>query len=254
MYQKVTVVSNEQVIPGYMRMVISCPDMAAAAQPGQFMMLKAWEGYAPFLMRPISINFADPKEGTMTFLYKVVGEGTERMAALREGEYMQALGPLGHGFPIPKDAKRVAVIGRGIGIAPLLLLAKWALDQGAEVYAYLSAKSDDQIFDKAEMETMGVTVRSTSDSNVNVTSFLAEDLKTMKFDAAFSCGSKRLMTDMHNLGLQHGFETYVSLEEHMACGIGACKGCVCKTHDKDGSEQYETVCKCGPVFPTERIV
>ena len=118
MYQKVTVVSNEQVIPGYMRMVISCPEMAAAAQCGQFMMLKAWEGYAPFLMRPISINFADAKEGTMTFLYKVVGEGTERMAALKQGEYMQALGPLGHGFPVPADAKRVAVIGRGIGIVP----------------------------------------------------------------------------------------------------------------------------------------
>jgi len=254
MYQNVTVVTNELVIPGYMRMVISCPEMAAAAQCGQFMMLKAWDGNAPFLMRPISINFADPKEGTMTFLYKIVGEGTKLMAALKEGDKMQALGPLGHGFPVSAEAKRVAIIGRGIGIAPLRLLAKTALDCGAEVYAYLSAKSDDQIFDKAELEAMGVVVRSTSDGNVNVTSFLAEDCKTLKFDAAYSCGSKRLMTDMHNLGLQYGFETYVSLEEHMACGIGACKGCVCKTHDKEGKEQYETVCKCGPVFPTERIV
>jgi len=130
MYQNVTVVTNELVIPGYMRMVISCPEMAAAAQCGQFMMLKAWDGNAPFLMRPISINFADPKEGTMTFLYKIVGEGTKLMAALKEGDKMQALGPLGHGFPVSAEAKRVAIIGRGIGIAPLRLLAKTALSQG----------------------------------------------------------------------------------------------------------------------------
>lgn len=254
MYQTVKVVENVELTPGFLRLVLQAKEMAAASEPGQFVMLKAWEGNAPFLMRPISINFADPAEGTLTFLYKVVGEGTKRMAALHSGDHMQVLGPLGHGFPLEKTAKRIAVIGRGIGIAPLRLLARRALDQGAEVYAYLSAKEESQIFDREELEKMGVTVRSTSDASVNVTAFFAEDLKTLPFDAAYSCGSKRLMREMHDLHLRYGFASYVSLEEHMACGIGACKGCVCKTHDENGSEQYETVCKCGPVFPTERIV
>ena len=82
----------------------------------------------------------------------------------------------------------------------------------------------------------------------------SEDLEKLAFDAAYSCGSKRLMGEMHQLHLRCGFESYVSLEEHMACGIGACKGCVCRTRGEDGGERYETVCQCGPVFPTERIV
>ena len=119
MYQRATVVRNEQVIPGYMRMEVRAAEMAAAAQPGQFMMLRAWEGHVPFLPRPISINYADPAAGTLTFLYKVTGEGTERMAALRAGDGIQALGPLGHGFPLPDAQGALALIGRGIGIAPL---------------------------------------------------------------------------------------------------------------------------------------
>ena len=254
MYQTVEAVQTSAISPQYLRLVIRAPEMAQAAQPGQFMMLKAWEGTVPFLMRPISINDADPREGTISFLYKVVGEGTRLMSALKCGDKLQALGPLGHGFPLESGAKRIAVIGRGIGIAPLRLLARRAIEQGTEVYAYLSAKEEGQLFDKQELGEMGVTVRSTCDAKVNVTAFFAEDLEKMPFDAAYSCGSKRLMGEMHQLHLRYGFQSYVSLEEHMACGIGACKGCVCKTHNADGSEQYETVCKCGPVFPTERIV
>lgn len=254
MYQTVEVAETSAISPAYRRIVIRAPEMAGASQPGQFMMLKAWEGTVPFLMRPISINDADTGAGTVSFLYKVVGEGTALMAKLRPGDTMQALGPLGHGFPLPEGGQRIAVIGRGIGIAPLRLLTRRARERGMEVYAYLSAKEELQLFDRAELEALGAVVRTTCDARVNVTQFFAEDLETRSFDAAYSCGSKRLMGEMHRLHLRHGFASYVSLEEHMACGIGACKGCVCRTHNADGSEQYETVCQCGPVFPTERIV
>lgn len=253
MYQTVEAVQTQAISPRYLRLTVRAPEMAEAAQPGQFAMLKAWEGTVPFLMRPISINDADPREGTLSFLYKVVGEGTKRMAALRPGDALQILGPLGHGFPLAPEAKRIALIGRGIGIAPLRLLARRALAQGTEVYAYLSAKEEGQLFDRQELTELGATVRHTCEAGVNVTQFFAGDLETMAFDGAYSCGSKRLMREMHELHLRYGFPSYVSLEEHMACGIGACKGCVCKTHGEDG-ERYETVCQCGPVFPTERIV
>lgn len=254
MYQTVEVARTAAISPQYLRLVIHAPEMARAAQPGQFMMLRAWEGMDPFLMRPISINDADGQAGTVSFLYKVVGAGTALMAKLRVGDTLQVLGPLGHGFPLPAEARRIAVIGRGIGIAPLRLLARRAREQGTEVYAYLSAKEENQLFDREELEALGAVVRTTCDAGVNVTRFFAEDLETLAFDAAYSCGSRRLMGEMHRLHLEHGFASYVSLEEHMACGIGACKGCVCKTHDADGSQRYETVCQCGPVFPTERIV
>lgn len=254
MYQTVKVAETSAISPQYRRIVIQSPEMAQASQPGQFMMLKAWEGTVPFLMRPISINDADPAAGTVSFLYKVVGEGTALMAKLQKGDSLQALGPFGHGFPLAAGAKRIAVIGRGIGIAPLRLLARRAVEQGTEVYAYLSAKEEEQLFDRRELEDLGVILRTTCDARVNVTAFFGEDLEKLAFDAAYSCGSKRLMGEMHQLHLRHGFESYVSLEEHMACGIGACKGCVCRTRGEDGGERYETVCQCGPVFPTERIV
>ena len=94
-----------------MRLRVQASEMAAQTQPGQFYMLKAWEGNVPFLMRPISVNSADQNAGTITFLYKVVGEGTKLLAALQAGDALWALGPLGHGFPVPEGAKRVAVIG-----------------------------------------------------------------------------------------------------------------------------------------------
>ena len=254
MYQTVEVAQAAAISPQYRRLVIRAPEMAGATQPGQFMMLRAWKGTVPFLMRPISVNDVDTRAGTVSFLYKVVGEGTALMAELRPGDTMQVLGPLGHGFPLPAGAERIAVIGRGIGIAPLRLLARRAREQGTGVCAYLSAKEELQLFDRAELEELGAAVRTTCDAAVNVTEFFARDLETLSFDAAYSCGSKRLMREMHQLHLRYGFASYVSLEEHMACGIGACKGCVCKTHDADGSQRYETVCQCGPVFPTERIV
>jgi len=253
-YQKMTVLSNDLVVPGYYRMVLNAGNAAKESEAGQFVMMKSWTGVEPFLMRPISINSADKENGTMTFLYKVVGKGTELLSQAAAGSDVQVLGPVGHGFPLKPEMKRIAIIGRGIGIAPILYLAEEAVRRGMEVYAYLSAKTDDQLFCKKEMEAIGVKVRTSTSADCMVTDLLAEDLKTLKFDAGFSCGSKRLMGQLHRYGKEYGFETYVSLEERMGCGIGACKGCIVATHDADGKQIYETVCQCGPVFPTERIV
>ena len=136
-----------------MRLRVQASEMAAQTQPGQFYMLKAWEGNVPFLMRPISVNSADQNAGTITFLYKVVGEGTKLLAALQVGDALWALGPLGHGFPVPEGAKRVAVIGRGIGIAPTRYLIETCIRRGVEVYAYLSGKREEEIFDRVYFDS-----------------------------------------------------------------------------------------------------
>lgn len=242
------------VCPGVMCLVLDAPDMARAAEPGQFAMLKNWEGPDPFLMRPISINSFDREAGTLTFLYKLVGRGTKLLAKAQPGDKVEVIAPEGRGFPVGKDFKRVAVIGRGIGIAPLRGLVEQYRAQGTEVYAYLSAKNDDFLFHRDLFTSLGVVVRNTTDPNVNITDAFAKDLETLAFDAAFSCGSKRLGKDMKRLHRQYGFAAYISLEEHMACGIGACKGCVCKHYDEDGTETYKRVCKDGPVFDVERVV
>ena len=254
MYLTATIARHQQLFESYYHLTLQAPEIAAAAKPGQFVMLKAWNGLAPFLMRPISINSADRQSGSVILLYKVVGEGTGLLSAKLPGDTVQLLGPLGNGFPLGDKPGRIAVIGRGIGIAPLRYLVETALQRGNEVYAYLSAKTEQQLFERDYLSAIGAVVRCTTDSSQNVTDCFEKDLDTLPFTAAYSCGSNRLMREMHRLGKAYGFPTYASLESQMACGIGACKGCVCKTHDGNHAEHYETVCQCGPVFPTERII
>lgn len=255
MYQSLCVKSQTEICEGVFCLVVDAPEMAAEAQPGQFAMLKAWQDNDPFLMRPISLNAISRNDGTLTFLYKIVGKGTRLISMLKPGDSITVLGPLGHGYPMEKDYKRIAVIGRGIGIAPLRPLIEQYRAQGTEVYAYLSAKNEDFLFDKALFEQLGAVVRSTVKRDENVTDFFAEDCKTLRFDAAYSCGSKRLAGDMKNLHTQYDFPAYVSLEEHMACGVGACKGCICTEYEKETGEQhYARVCKSGPVFDVERVI
>lgn len=119
MYQTLTVSGQTEVCDGVLSLVMYGSEMARASQPGQFLMVKSWNEEVPFLMRPISINSVDREKGTITLLYKVVGEGTTLMSHLKEGDSVQVIAPLGHGFPIPENARRAAVIGRGMGIAPL---------------------------------------------------------------------------------------------------------------------------------------
>lgn len=254
MYSIAKVLCNRIITDGFARLDVSVPPMAAEAQPGQFVMLKCWQGVEPFLMRPFSINSADREKGTLSFLYKIVGKGTEILSAVQTGAEIELIGPLGNGFPIFEDSRRIAVIGRGVGAAPMRFLAEEAVRRGIETRVYLSAGKPEQLFDAELYRALGCEVKVTTDPNVNVTSFFAEDCGNMAFQAAYICGSKRLTRDVAMLSKEHGFKAYVSLEEHMACGFGQCKGCVVSVRDKDGNDVYVTVCKNGPVFPVERLV
>ena len=246
--------TNRIITPGFGRILLSAPQIAEQARPGQFVMLKYWRGIDPFFMRPFSINTVDRAGGTLGILYKIVGEGTEILANLPADSDVEVLGPRGNGFPISDGMTRIAVIGRGVGAAPMRFLAERARSMGIGVRAYISAGKEEHLFDKAAYEASGCVFTGCTDGNVKVTSFFKEDLKKMKFDAAYVCGSKRLMRDVAALSDQYGFEGYVSLEAHMACGIGACKGCAVPLKTADGSEAYARVCKEGPVFPVKRIV
>ena len=255
MVQTLTVLSHDCIAKGVYLLTVDAPEMAKASLPGQFVMVKGWEGNDPFLMRPFCIDAADREKGTLSVLYKVKGKGTELLSKAAIGSKVQMIGPLGHGWPVPEGAKRIAIVGRGIGIAAIRLLAEDCRRNGIEVAAYLSAKCEEEVFHRADMERAGVLVRATTDPSVKITDAFARDCETMHFDAAYSCGSKRLAGEMKKLHKQYGFPGYISLEEHMACGIGACKGCVCEIQDtQTGEKHYERVCKDGPVFPIDSVV
>jgi len=253
MFETANIIEQIKVTEDTFKLRLNVPSMALGCKPGQFVMLKSWESHDPFLLRPISLNGFDAE--TITLLYKVKGRGTKLMSEAKVGETMQVLGPLGQGFPVLDDAKCVAVIGRGIGIAPLRPLVEAYVKKGVKVYAYLSAKAESDLFDKEYFESIGVVVRSTTAADKNVTDFFIEDCKSVSFSAAYSCGSKRLAADMQKMHKEYGFPAYISLEEHMACGVGACKGCVVTAYDEvDGHEYYARVCKDGPVFDVDRVM
>lgn len=254
MYNKCIVKKTELIAEGFGRVVFDAGEIVKTSRPGQFVMIKCWEQNVPFLPRPFSINNVDKQRGLLEILYKIVGTGTKLLSKLNIGDNAMIHGPLGNGFVIPDRVKRIAVVGRGVGAAPMLYLAAEAINRSAEVYVFLSASREEFLFDKERYEDLGAKVYSSCDDSLLVTDYLGELLKDKEFDAVYTCGSKRLMKQVKRLKDIYGFEAYTSLEEHMACGVGACKGCICIINKENGSKQYQRVCKEGPVFPIERVV
>lgn len=257
MYLEYGVLGNVLYDNKYGRVRFDASGIASEAKPGQFVMLKCWKENEPFLPRPFSINSIDRFKGTIDILYKIVGNGTIKLSELNVGDKAMILGPLGNGFVISDKAKSIAVVGRGIGAAPMLFLAEEAVKKNIDVYAFLSASKEEYIFDIKKYKNIGAKVYTMCDDTHCgglVTDYLIEVLQDIRIDSVYVCGSRRLIKEVSKLKKVYGFSAYASLEEHMACGIGACKGCICTTKNEDNSTQYERVCKEGPVFPVERLV
>lgn len=206
-------------------------------KPGQFFMLRGW-GKEPLLPRPVSVH--DFKDRELTFLYEVRGEGTELLSRLQEGEGIELLGPLGNGFDIRKVRGKVAVITGGIGVAPMKYLIKSL--EGCEIDLYAGFKNDvygiDEI--RSKLENVFITTESGREGHKG---YVTELFSPLEYNAVFCCGPEVMMKRVAEICKATGTPVYLSMESHMACGIGACLVCTCKT--KDGNKR---VCKDGPVF------
>jgi len=238
----------------YYKIRIKAPQIAQEAKPGQFVMLSKWKIKELFLKRPFSFYNIEPNLGTFDILYKNVGKGTQILTDSKIGDLVELIGPLGNGFNIPESTRKIAVVARGIGVAPLIPLMLESKKKGIEIYSFLSAQTENLLLysDKIESiskETFYTTDNGSKGAKGKVTDFLEKMLKEIVIDVVYTCGSKRLAKHIRNLQKKYNFLAFVSLEEHMACGIGACKGCVRKT--KNG---YKRVCKEGPVFPVEEVI
>ncbi len=238
----------------YHKIKIYAPQIAKKAKAGQFVMLSMWETKDPFLKRPFSFHNIEPDLGTFDILYKEKGKGTQLMAKSKVGDLVELIGPLGNGFKIPEGINNIAIVARGIGIAPLLQLMLESKRMGIETYAFLSAQTENLLLCNNEIKLISKKIFYTTDDGSKgakgkVTKFLEKVLKETVIDVVYVCGSKRLTKHIQKLQKEYNFLAFVSLEERMACGIGACKGCVHKT--KDG---YKRVCKEGPVFPVEEVI
>lgn len=230
-------------------------DMAAeVSQPGQFVHIRVSgsDSITPLLRRPISICSVDKKEKELTLIYRRSGLGTERMARAEKGSRLDALGPLGHGFPVPQeDAGSALIVGGGVGVPPLYGLSRELVKKGFRVTHVLGFRSAKDVFYEHEFAALGQTIILTEDGTSGQKGLVTDVLDGLNYEAAFACGPLPMLKAVKNKVT--GRPLYISLEQRMGCGIGACLACVVRASDTNDGKGYRRVCCDGPVFKAEEV-
>lgn len=254
---KALIIENAGIAPGYYRMRLLAPDIAAAAQPGQFIQLRVAEAACtdPLLPRPISLYRINRTAGELELIYKTVGRGTRILADRQTGGTITILGPIGKGFTLPKNATKLALVGGGVGMPPLFCLAETlrAWQPELAITLFYGARSRADLLELDRWQGLGVTVwAATEDGSWGspglVTQILIDQMQQVKYDYLAACGPKPMLRAVQQLALERGLPGELSLEAHMACGVGACLGCTCQT-----TNGYRRVCVDGPVFNLSEV-
>lgn len=241
------IVSKEEISDGIFDMIIENEELAKSAQCGQFLHIEC--GGDTFLRRPISI--CDAYDDKLRFIFQVKGEGTKELAKRNIGEALDVIGPLGRGFEIT-DAKNPVIIGGGIGVFPLYMLAKKV---EADVFLGFRTKSLTVMEDEFKNVSKSVTV-GTDDGSYGYNGYIAEAMKEYidknECDMIYCCGPKPMLKAVKAIAEERGIPCQISLEQRMGCGIGACLVCSCETVH-EGTDRYKRVCKNGPVFYSTEV-
>ncbi len=236
-----TVVSNTALTDCVYKMVLE-GDTAAITAPGQFVNIKL-DGL--YLRRPISV--CDLSNDTLTIIYKAVGKGTEQMSRMTAGEKLDVLTGLGNGYDLSLSGNKPVLLGGGVGVPPMYLLAKELLAQGKKVSAILGFNTKDEVFYEQEFKKLGCDVTVTTvDGSYGVKGFVTDALKEMDYTYFYTCGPEPMLKAVYNAANTSG---QMSFEKRMGCGFGACMGCSCKT-----ITGYKRICKEGPVMKKEEIL
>ncbi|WMJ79492.1 dihydroorotate dehydrogenase electron transfer subunit [Clostridium sp. MB40-C1] len=234
------VIENREISTGIFKLKVKGK---FEAKPGQFYMLKCWED-GPFLPRPISVHDVD--EDSITFLYSMVGKGTKLFSKLNINDKIQVMGPLGNGFDLDKIKGKVAIVSGGIGIAPLKYLARKIKDSKIDLYC--GFRKDTYSIKEFE-EYVEDTKLATEDGSTGHKGYVTDLLNPEQYDVVVCCGPEIMMEKVTRMCLEKDVQVFVSMENRMACGIGACLVCTCKT--KEGNKR---TCKDGPVFDGKDLV
>lgn len=242
--------SMEQLNPTTYRLILDCAELAEESWCGRFVNIRC--GEKP-LRRPISICEIDKANGTITLVFEVRGEGTEWLAARKAGDELDVLGPLGNGF-FPNQEKRAIFIGGGIGCPPMLGAAQ---AYGANAEAILGFRSAAQVILLDDFKGCCQSVEvTTNDGSYGVKGFVTDVLKDKLSEnpdcVVYACGPMPMLRGIADMCAQKGVQCFVSLEQRMGCGVGACLVCACKTQEADG-DHMRHVCKNGPVFDAKEV-
>lgn len=227
---------------------------AQVAVPGQFVSLYC-QDESRLLPRPISICEIDREKQALHLVYRVVGKGTEEFSGYDEGMQIKMVGPLGNGFSL--EGENPIVIGGGIGVPPMLQLTKSLREKKQVQPTVILGYRNQELFLKAEFENYGTVKIATDDGSVGVHGTVVDLLRQeqIRGDMIYACGPKPMLAAVKEYAAINHIKCYVSMEERMACGVGACLGCVCQTKEKDEHSQVNNarVCKDGPVFLAEEV-
>lgn len=216
--------------------------------PGQFVEVQVNSDSKVLLRRPISINDVDSQTNEISLIIQTVGQGTKELAKINEGEEINLVYPLGNGFNI--EGENPLLVGGGVGIAPLLYLAKNFHTKGIKPKVLLGFRSQEQMIDLKEYEKYADVYISTQDGSVGSKGLVTEnEIFTQSYDTIYTCGPTPMMKAISDYSLKNNIKCYASLENKMACGIGACLCCVQNT-----TEGHKCTCTEGPVFNVKDII
>ena len=246
------VVSQQALTDDIFSMWIQADEIAGAAVPGQFISVYTKDA-GKLLPRPISLCQVDKEKGQLRIVYRVVGAGTSQFSGYQAGDDIEIMGPLGNGFPLERAAgKKVFLIGGGIGIPPMLELAR-QLD--CEKQAVLGYR--DVLFLNDEFENFSDVYVATEDGSAGTKGNVLDAIREngLKADVIFACGPTPMLRALKAYAEENGIECWLSLEEKMACGIGACLACVCHSKEVDEHSHVhdKRICKDGPVFLAQEV-
>ena len=247
------VTENQALHAHYVLLKATTPDGAPLPEmlPGQFAELRVDGSATTFLRRPISINYVDTGKNEVWFLIQLVGDGTRMLATLEPGDTLNAVLPLGNGFSAPKSGEKVLLVGGGVGVAPLLYFGKKLCDAGCSPVFLLGARSAKDLLLLDEFGRYGRVCVTTEDGTAGERGFVTNHsvLDEIRFDRISTCGPKPMMMAVARYAASRGIECEASLENKMACGVGACLCCVEKT-----TEGNVCVCKEGPVINIKKLL
>ena len=234
------IIENKPLTDCVYKMVLQ-GDTSAITAPGQFVNIKL-DGL--FLRRPISVS--DVNGDQLTIIYKVVGKGTAQMAAMTEGE-LDVLTGLGNGYDLTLSGDQPVLLGGGVGVPPMYMLAKQLIAQGKKVRVILGFNTASELFYEEEFKALGAEVTVTTvDGSKGVKGFVTDALSAMDYSYFYTCGPEPMLKAVYKTAKTSG---QMSFEKRMGCGFGACMGCSCKT-----ITGYKRICKEGPVMKKEEIL
>jgi dihydroorotate dehydrogenase electron transfer subunit len=242
------IISHKEIAEDIYELTVEAKLVNEISEPGQFVHIRV-SNRDPLLRRPISISSYDKELGRFTMIYRAEGIGTLQLAQLEEGMELDILGPLGNGFPVNevKAGETALLVGGGIGVPPLYELSKQLTTKGVKVIHVLGFQTKSAVFYEQEFLKNGETYITTVDGSYGSKGFVTDVMKDLEFDCIYTCGPTPMLRAI--AGMYHDKKVFLSLEERMGCGVGACFACVCKSGDS-----YKKVCSDGPVFRAGEVL